>query len=91
MDANATATLVDGSRVRGRLTTNHAASSYGQPVFVDDAGIAYNWASISDISTAAELGKTGGSATSQRKAEAARQNGRKGGRPRKDAQKGSTS
>lgn len=84
MDTSATATLIDGTQVKGRLTTEHAASSYGQPVFVDGSGIAYNWSAIVNVSTAAELGKRGGSSTSQRKAEASRQNGRKGGRPRKE-------
>lgn len=91
MDTDATATLIDGTQIKGRLTTDHAASSYGQPVFVDGTGAAYNWAAIASISTAAELGKKGGSSTSQRKADAARLNGRKGGRPKKDAQKGPTS
>jgi hypothetical protein len=50
----ATATLHDGTKVRGRLTTDHAASSYGQPVFVDDAGQAYDWFTIADISTQSE-------------------------------------
>lgn len=83
MDTKATATLTDGTKVVGRLTTEHAASSYGQPVFVDDAGQAYNWASITDIDTAAELGRKGGSATSDAKRRASAANGRKGGRPRK--------
>jgi hypothetical protein len=51
MDTKATATLHDGTTVAGRLTTDHAASSYGQPVFVDDAGQAYDWFTIADIST----------------------------------------
>lgn len=84
MDTSATATLIDGTQVKGRLTTEHAASSYGQPVFVDGAGMAYNWSAIASISTAAELGRRGGSSTSQRKANASRQNGRRGGRPRKE-------
>lgn len=50
----ATATLYDGTKVRGRLTTDHAASSYGQPVFVDDAGQAYDWFTVTDISTPSE-------------------------------------
>jgi len=83
MDTKATATLLDGSKVSGRLTTDHAASSYGQPVFVGDDGTAYNWADIVEVSTAAALGKIGGSATSAAKSKASRRNGRKGGRPRK--------
>jgi hypothetical protein len=72
MDTKATATLHDGSKVSGRLTTDHSASSYGQPVFVDDDGQAYNWADIADISTAAALGRKGGRATSEAKTEANR-------------------
>ena len=81
MDTKATATLLDGSKVKGRLTTDHAASSYGRPVFVDDAGQAIDWLSIQSISTAAEMG----SVKSERKAATSRENGKKGGRPRKQA------
>lgn len=83
MDTKATATLIDGSKVHGRLTTAHAASSYGQPVFVDDAGQAINWASITDIDTAADMRSRGGAATSDAKRKASAANGAKGGRPRK--------
>ena len=72
-----TATLHDGTTVTGRLTTDHAASSYGQPVFVDDAGQAYDW--ITMLAVTAELG----SRTSPRKARSSAANGHKGGRPRK--------
>lgn len=80
MDTKATATLVGGSKVEGRLTTAHSASSYGQPVFVGDDGAAYNWIEIVDISTASEMGKRGGSVTGGAKAEASRTNGKRGGR-----------
>lgn len=83
MDTKATATLRDGSKVTGRLTTDHASSSYGQPVFVDDDGQAYNWIDIIDISTAAALGKLGGSATSAAKSKSSAANGKLGGRPKK--------
>lgn len=36
------ATMITGEIVHGKLTTEHAASSYGQPVFVDDSGNAYD-------------------------------------------------
>lgn len=84
MDTKATATLANGQKVKGRLTTEHAASSYNQPVFVDEDNQAYNWAEIADIVTTDSHAK-GGLSTSEAKAEAARRNGRKGGRPRKES------
>ena len=96
MDTKATATLQDGSKVSGRLTTDHAASSYGQPVFVSDDGQAYNWADIVDVSTAAALGKLGGGVSSEAKTKANRAKAnnppkagkQKRGRPTKQKQKG---
>jgi hypothetical protein len=82
MDTKATATLTNGQKVKGRLTTDHAASSYNQPVFVDEDNQAYNWAEIADIATTSDRSK-GGKSTSEAKGEAARLNGRKGGRPKK--------
>jgi hypothetical protein len=81
MDTKATATLTNGQKVKGRLTTGHPASSYNQPVFVDEDNQAYNWAEIADVTTTKDRSK-GGQSTSEAKAEAARRNGRKGGRPK---------
>lgn len=85
MNIKAIAKLHDGTTIGGRLTTDHAASSYNQPVFVDDSNQAIDWASITDISTidASQAGATLGSKTSDRKARSSRENGKKGGRPRK--------
>lgn len=83
MDTKATATLRNGNTVGGRLTTAHALSSYGQPVFVDDDGQAYNWIDIVSISTAAaELGRKGGSANTNAQNSARAKNGKTGGRPK---------
>lgn len=84
MDAKATAILQDGTKVQGRLTTAHAASSYGQPVFVDDNGQAYNWMVVRDIITTDEKSK-GGKSRSDAKRKASAKNGRKGGRPKKSS------
>lgn len=83
MDTKATATLASGQKVKGRLTTDHAASSYGQPVFVDENNQVYNWAEIATVTTANEGHIRGGQSTSDAKAQASRANGRKGGRPKK--------
>ena len=79
MDTKATATLIDGSKAKGRLTTDHAASSYRQPVFVDSDGKAIDWMSIVSVSTAAEMG----SARSERKAASSRENASKPPKPGK--------
>jgi len=82
VDKKAIATLVTSKRIRGRLTTEHAASSYGQPVFVGDDNHAYNWVNIIDINTT-EAQSKGGSRSTPAKRKAARESGKKGGRPRK--------
>lgn len=82
MNIKAIAVHISGEKIQGRLTTGHPASSYGQPVFVDEENQAYNWAEIADIKTT-EAQVKGGQSTSAAKAAAARANGRKGGRPRK--------
>lgn len=84
MNTKAIATLSNGQRVQGRLTTDHAASSYGQLVFVDEDNQAHDWITITGIMTTDTQSKAGKS-TSDAKAAAARANGRKGGRPRKQA------
>jgi len=71
MDTKATATLINGWKIKGWLTTDHAASSYGQPVFVDNDRQAVDWASIVDVSTAPALG----SIRSERKAADSRESG----------------
>ena len=80
MDIKATATLANGQKIRGRLTTTHPASSYNQPVFVSNDNVAYNWAEIVNIITTAAQSKGG----SRSKPESSRANGRRGGRPRKN-------
>lgn len=79
MNTKVTAILYDGTKIKGSLTTDHAASSYGQPVFVDAGGNAWDWIDIASVSTAAEMG----SSKSERKTTASRANGKLGGRPRK--------
>jgi hypothetical protein len=82
MDTKATAILKNGSKVKGRLTTEHAASSYGQPVFVDEENQAYNWAEIASLVTT-EAQSKGGSTITAASQKASRENGKRGGRPRK--------
>lgn len=81
MDTKATATFRNGSKVSGRLTTAHSASSYGQPVFVDDGGQAYNWSDIVDVKTTEGQSK-GGKAGTQAQNEARSANAKKGGYPK---------
>lgn len=78
MDTKATATLRNGSKVSGRLTTAHPASSYGQAVFVDDDGNAYNWIDIVDIKTT-EAQSKGGKAGTDLQNKARAKNSVKGG------------
>lgn len=82
MNKKAIASLVNGERVRGYVTTEHAASSYGQPVFVNEDNQAYNWVEIADITTT-EAQNKGGSRSTPATRRAARDVGKKGGRPRK--------
>jgi hypothetical protein len=82
MDVIAIATLYNGAQIRGRLTTDHPASSYGRPVFVDDDGQAWDWISLADVRIEPQQARAG-RVKSERKAKAARKNGKLGGRPRK--------
>jgi hypothetical protein len=82
MDTKATVTLINGRKIKGRLTTEHAASSYGQPVFVDANGQAHNWAEIAGLVTTEGQSK-GGSRSTPATRKAARESGKKGGRPKK--------
>lgn len=82
MHTKATATLINGQKIKGHLTTKHAASSYNQPVFVDEDNQAYNWADIVDIITTAAQSK-GGLRSTPATRKAARESGKKGGRPPK--------
>lgn len=86
MDTKATATLHNGQKVSGQLTTAHSASSYGQPVFVDDDGQAYNWFDIADVKTTegqSKGGKAGTVLQNRARAKNARKGGWKKGVPRK--------
>lgn len=95
------------------ITTEHAASSYGQPVLLLDDGAPLNlesWVLMSyqvvraspdelpllqkwianingmiarEVLTPADMGRKGGAAKSAAKQAASRENGRRGGRPRK--------
>ncbi|GIK44020.1 MAG: hypothetical protein BroJett011_78530 [Chloroflexota bacterium] len=81
MDTKAIVTLQNGSKVSGRLTTAHPASSYGQAVFVDDDGNAYNWIDIVDVKTTEGQSK-GGKAGTQAQNAARAANAKKGGYPK---------
>lgn len=81
MDIKAIATLQDGSKISGRLTTAHPASSYGKPVFVNDDGQAYDWWQIVDVKTTEGQSK-GGKAGTQAQNEARAANAKKGGYPK---------
>lgn len=82
MNEIAIATLFDGTEIRGRLTTDHPASSYNQPVFVDETGRARDWASLKKVAVEPQQARAG-RVTSEAKARASRENGKKGGRPHK--------
>lgn len=98
--------------VKAKITTEHSASSYGQPVIVLPDGSALDLMSwvgcgytvvkatnkeierlqrilqLTTLSThMSEIGKIGGSAKSDRKTAAVRENAKKGGRPRKEEDK----
>ena len=78
MDTKANATLQNGSKISGRLTTAHPASSYGQDVFVDDDGNAYNWSDIVYVKTT-EAQSKGGKAGTDLQNKARAKNSVKGG------------
>lgn len=102
--------LGDGERheVAAQVTTNHSASSYGQPVIVLESDgealditswILLNYQIVEATPeelelmkrvlildpqiTAAYLGRKGGLSKSDAKKKSSRENGKKGGRPRK--------
>ncbi len=88
MNTPAIATLRNCDQITGKLTTDHAASSYGQPVFVDDNNQAINWLDIADVTTIdpGQAAVTLGKIKSEKKARSSAENGKKGGRPRKTPQ-----
>jgi hypothetical protein len=97
------------TRIKATITTEHSASSYGQPVIVlpDGGALDHQSAILLNyriesatkaerellakwqhniprlMSPAAVLGRKGGQARSEAKTRAVRENGKKGGRPRK--------
>ena len=86
MNTKAIATLINGKKVSGRLATDHAASSYGQPVFVNNDGEVYNWSDIVDVITT-EAQSKGGSAGTDLQNLARAANSKKGGGPKGRARK----
>lgn len=83
MNILATAVLVDGTKIKGRLTTAHPASSYGQPVFVGDDGLAVDWAVVTDLSTAPEQARRAGKVRTPLKSQKSAENGKRGGKPKR--------
>jgi hypothetical protein len=85
MNIPATATMLDGRRVHGRLTTEHVYRVEGHAVFVDDTGIGQSWSDIARIDTHAASSR-GGRAGTEGQDAARRENGRQpvhdGRRPR---------
>jgi len=80
------ATLVDGRRVRGVITTSHSDKYYGRAVFADDNHNVIDWLEIDSIMTV-EMQVKGGARSTPAKRKAARENGKKGGRPKKEVKK----
>jgi hypothetical protein len=83
MDMLAVATVGDGKKVRGRMTTEDPACENGSPVFIDETGHILPWHTITHVSDAAVTGAMGGSSKSPRKMMTSAENGKRGGRPRK--------
>jgi general stress protein YciG len=88
--------LYDG-KVIGKITTNHSMTVWEalaligiDPNEMEDENTPRYDSGLFDMDydelseAAATLGRKGGQATSERKAQTSRENGRKGGRPRKD-------